>query len=106
MNRLEYNNFKKILNYIYVKKGIVNKRYIEKLLPIIEKAKNNELTARQHECFELYYKESKTIYEIANLLGISPPTVSIHIKKARRNIYEAIRYFVPNVGLLELLKGY
>lgn len=99
MNKLEYNEFKRILNYVYIKKGTVNKKYIEKIIPVIEKAKNNELTVRQLECFNMYYKNNKTIYEIATLLEIAPPTVCIHIKKARRNIYESIRYFIPNIGL-------
>lgn len=106
MTKLEYCEFKKILNCIYINKADVNRKYIEKIIPIVEKAKQTELTARQHECFSMYYEKNLTIYKIATLLNLSPATVCIHIKKARRQIYEAVRNFIPSISLNFYLRRY
>ncbi len=95
LKKVEYEDFKLILNCIYKGKRAHKIKYVLKIKPAIEKAVRNELTSRQRECFDMYYQKSMTIYEIAEKLQISAPTVSIHIKKSRRKIYESIKYFIP-----------
>ncbi len=47
----------------------------------------NEISARQKQILVLYYKEGKTIPEIAQMLGVNRSTVS----RTRRRAFEAVR---------------
>lgn len=52
------------------------------------------LTERQREYLTDYYFEKLNIYEIAKTRGIAPSTVSRTLKRARGNIYDALKYTV------------
>lgn len=84
----------------YLKKayGLQKLREDEELLQnvrgAIERAVNKYLTYRQYECFYMYYKHGLTVYEIADQLRITPPTVSRHLKRARNKLYREIKNFI------------
>lgn len=59
---------------------------------LVGEAIKNELTPRQRELLRDYYFSRLTVYEIAELRGISPSTVSRTLGRARRNLYRALRY--------------
>lgn len=63
-------------------------------IPLMNKACNKELTSAQLNCFIQYYRYGKSIKEIADILDVSSPTVSIHLKRARINLYKSLRYFI------------
>ena len=52
------------------------------------------LTERQREYINDYYFGKLNIYEIAKARGIAPSTVSRTLKRARGNIYNALKYTV------------
>lgn len=51
---------------------------------------NTNLTKRQKCYIMLYYKENKTISEIARQFEVLPSTVSRTINRARKNLYKAM----------------
>ncbi len=59
---------------------------------LVGEAISNELTPRQRELLRDYYFSRLTVYEIAELRGISPSTVSRTLGRARRNLHRALRY--------------
>ena len=64
-----------------------------RLLRAMMQAARGELTGRQMECVRLYYREGKGVNEIAAELGITPSTVSRHLKKARARLRTVLLYF-------------
>lgn len=54
----------------------------------------NGLTPRQKQMVVLYYYEGMKMKEIAVLLEIDPTTVSRTLTRARRNIFERLRYLL------------
>ncbi|MDR1254118.1 MAG: hypothetical protein LBJ95_03810 [Oscillospiraceae bacterium] len=67
----------------------------EKILLILKKIINNELTPRQKECLLFHYCEKKALTEIAHTLNIHVSTVCRHIKKAKNRIYKTLSYSFP-----------
>ena len=55
----------------------------ERLMDVLKKAADDMLTDRQYKCFMMYFCDEKSMKEIAAEVGISPSTVSRHIKAAR-----------------------
>lgn len=66
-----------------------------RMLRAMMRAAGGELTARQAECVRLRYGEGKSMSEIAAQLGVTPPTVSRHLKKARIRLRKVLEYFYP-----------
>lgn len=64
-----------------------------KLLRALRRAVRGELTPRQAECVRLYYGERATDREIAARLGVTTPTVSRHLGKARARLGRVLRYY-------------
>lgn len=64
-----------------------------RLLRAMMQAAQGELTARQMECVRLHYREGKGVNEIAARLGLTPSTVSRHLKKARVRLRTVLLYF-------------
>lgn len=56
----------------------------------------NELSARQKQILVLYYKEKKTMPEIARSLGVNVSTVS----RTRHRACETVRHRLTAYGLL------
>ena len=67
----------------------------KKMLRTLALAAKGELTSRQAECVRLRYGEGKGVSEIAAELGLSPSTVSRHLKKARGRLSKVLRYCYP-----------
>ena len=63
-----------------------------RMLRSLQAAMEGELTARQKECIRLRYFEQMRVYEIAETLGLTPGTVSVHIKKGRERLGRVLRY--------------
>lgn len=64
-----------------------------RLLRAVARAARGELTGRQMECVRLHYREGKGVNEIAAQLGLTPSTVSRHLKKARARLRAVLLYF-------------
>ena len=65
----------------------------KRMLEALERAARGELTGRQLQCVRLMYAGGKSVNEIAAELGVSPPTVSRHIKKAKARIKKVMGYY-------------
>lgn len=63
-----------------------------RILCALRRAMDGELTERQRECVRLRYVERKSVSEIASQLGVTPPTASKHLKKARSRLGKVIGY--------------
>lgn len=63
-----------------------------RMLCTLRRAVEGELTERQRECVQMCYFEGKSGREAANALGVTPPTVSKHLKKARARLGRVIGY--------------
>lgn len=59
------------------------------LLKVIE----TELTERQKQIINLYYFKNMNIVSIADMLGISPASVSVTMKRARNTIIKYMKYY-------------
>lgn len=70
-----------------------------RMLRILREAERGELTGRQRECVRLHYGEGKTVGEVAECLGITAPTVSKHLKKARTRLAKVLGYYFPRMQL-------
>lgn len=64
----------------------------ETLLSYLRNIIEYELTEKQKFCIRRYYFEGKSMREIAKELGITEPTVSRHLKKARLRLENSVRY--------------
>ena len=53
---------------------------------LLANAMNRVLTQRQRKCLTMYYFENKKMKEIGEELGLSRPTVSKHIKAAKKKL--------------------
>lgn len=69
-----------------------NRRFLSALLRAVNYAVEHELTSRQRACFERYYLQHKTMPQIAKELGVSPSTVSRHLRAARSRVRCFARY--------------
>jgi RNA polymerase sigma factor (sigma-70 family) len=68
-----------------------------RMLLTLKNAAKGELTGRQLDCLRMRYQEGKKVSEIAQELGIRPPTVSKHLKKARVRLEKVMRYSFPKL---------
>lgn len=64
------------------------------LKKVLLKVINNELTARQKEIIVLYYFKDMDSVRIAELLGVSPQSVSVCMKRARLRILKCLQYYL------------
>lgn len=63
-----------------------------RMLHTLQNAMQGELTERQRDCLRMRYFEQMRVNDIADALGLSPGTVSVHIKKGRQRIGRVMRY--------------
>lgn len=66
----------------------------KRILRVLRKAVQGELTQRQMECVKLCYGENVSQKEAAVRLGLKPATVSRHLKKARARIRRVMSYYL------------
>ncbi len=64
----------------------------EKMLRVLRRVMEGELTERQRDCVRLRYFEDKSVREVAEVIGITAPTVSKHLKKARARLHKVMEY--------------
>lgn len=64
----------------------------QRIVRMLSKAIEGELTQRQRDCVHLHYYEGKTVSEVASELKIGVPTASKHLKKARIRLADVLRY--------------
>lgn len=60
---------------------------------ILTKIINNELSERQKQVINLYYFKNMTIVSIAEMLNLSPSSVSITLRRARNRIIKYMKYY-------------
>lgn len=92
MDALEFD--KKISELSFSKDAQTNSENVEKVKCIMAKVIKNELTPRQRETIVLYYYKGMGISEIADMLGLTPSSVSRTIKRARDKIYNYLKYYI------------
>lgn len=64
-----------------------------KILSILKKIIENELTFKQRKCIKMYYNHNLSTIKISKLLGVYPSTVWRHIQKSRRKIRNIMKYY-------------
>ncbi len=64
----------------------------EKMLRVLRRAMEGELTERQQACVRLRYFDGKSVNEVAAAIGVTPPTASKHLKKARARLGKVMGY--------------
>lgn len=79
--------------YALSAKGLDDGGEHRRMLKVIERAAHGELTPRQLQCVRLMYGCGKNVKEIAAELGVSSPTVSRHLKKARVRLKKIMEYY-------------
>ena len=70
-----------------------NSEEYQKILKILSKIIENELTDKQKICLKLYYKKNLNTVKIANKLGVYPSTVCRHIKSSKKRIKKIMKYY-------------
>ena len=63
-----------------------------RMLRVLNRAMTGELTQRQRDCLSKRYVEGESVNQIAAELGITPSTVSKHLKKARARLRKVLQY--------------
>lgn len=76
------------------KLSVTNQNEYKKILHILSKAMEGELTYRQKECLILKYYKNLNVTQIALKLGVGKSTVSRHIKKAKLRLYKVLNYYL------------
>lgn len=69
-----------------------------RMVRVIQRAVDGELTERQRECVRLYYYEGHKMAEVAGILGIQTPAVSRHLKKARVRLENVLGYLFDRLA--------
>ena len=69
-----------------------------RMVRVIQRAVDGELTDRQRECVRLYYYEGRKMAEVAVILGIQTPAVSRHLKKARSRLENVLCYLFDRLA--------
>lgn len=64
----------------------------ERLLKAVRKIIRNELTPHQKKIFTLYYASKKSVYDIAEELGVSASAVSKSLRLIKKKIAMYIKY--------------
>ena len=55
-------------------------------------ARQEALTARQRQLLRMNFEQNKTVTEIAQELGVNKSTVSRTLLRAKRRLYQCLRY--------------
>ena len=57
-----------------------------------EQSRQEALTARQRQLLRMNFEQNKTVTEIAQELGVNKSTVSRTLLRAKRRLYQCLRY--------------
>ena len=69
-----------------------NSREISRLKRNLRLARQEALTARQRQLLRMNFEQNKTVTEIAQELGVNKSTVSRTLLRAKRRLYQCLRY--------------
>ena len=72
-----------------------NSKEHKKMIELLKKVVEGELTERQKTCISLYYGGQMKMHEIAKRLEIDVSCVSRHIKKGKERIQKTMKYYFP-----------
>ena len=70
-----------------------NKLEHQKMLAMLKKISEKELTKKQKECLDMYYSQNLNTVKISKILGVYPSTVWRHIEKSKKKIKKIIGYY-------------
>ena len=70
-----------------------NELEYRKILKILPKIIDGELSERQKKCLTMRYCENLSVTEIAEKLNIDKSTVSRHISRAKAKLKRILRYY-------------
>lgn len=87
-------NSDKICFESFLQNGSDNSSDITRMKKIISAAMTDELTDRQRFCIEEYYLGGKKMKDIAKQLGVTPSTVTRHIKLGKQKLKHIARYYM------------
>ena len=91
-NKCTITDFKDILGKMYgLKRTKIYEYNFEDKISSIDRAANLYLTARQKECFFMYYEHKKNMRTISEELGVSMPTVCRHLQRGRKRIFRYLK---------------
>lgn len=79
-------------NFEFSQNGSNESKY-KKILAILKKISDKELTKKQRECLEMYYQQNLNTVKISKILGVYPSTVWRHIEKSKKKIKKIIGYY-------------
>ncbi len=91
--RIKQSN-EELIAYRLYHSGGTNKSEIARMKKILQRAIRHELTGRQRDCLTMYYFGGMTMREIAHRLGLSPSTVTRHIKAAQARLRKVASYYL------------
>lgn len=74
--------------------GNTNSQNREKVMNILKKAMEKELTDKQRHCVYEYYFNGKKMKTIASELGVTPPVVTRHIQCGASKLYKFAKYYM------------
>ena len=69
-----------------------NDREMNRLKRNLRLARQEALTARQRQLLRMNFEQNKTVTEIAQELGVNKSTVSRTLLRAKRRLYQCLRY--------------
>lgn len=98
-NRVQFNEFTDSLAGMieYSQKlNATNENDYKKIIKVLSKAIDGELTDRQKECIMLKYYKNLNITQIAYELGVGKSTVSRHVKKAKIRLHKILDYYLSS----------
>ena len=69
-----------------------NSERLERLRRNLRRARESELTERQRQMLHLYYDRGHSMTKIAMELAVNKSTVSRTLARARRRLYQCLKY--------------
>ena len=72
--------------------SIRNNEFYGDMAAWLRLARQEALTARQRQLLRMNFEQNKTVTEIAQELGVNKSTVSRTLLRAKRRLYQCLRY--------------
>ena len=69
-----------------------NDREMNRLKRNLRLARQEALTARQRQMLRMNFEQNKTVTEIAREVGVNKSTVSRTLARAKKRLYQCLRY--------------
>ncbi len=92
----KYTNKRVPLEYLYCEKKVKTGEYAStsnrEIIKFLREIINDDLTKTQKQYIIMYYMNNMKIHEIALQFGVNKSTVSRTINRAKKRIYERLKY--------------